>query len=132
MTRSGDQDADSPAPRGQARFEALLALALLAFGLLVLPALIYVTGTVLLGAYGGGKHLGSFYGDFARNLGEGSARAWLLALGPYLLVLLGRLVFFDFRATGDAAGPSRPAAPPRPAQQPDRQPRERREPTLKL
>ncbi len=131
MTASDDKDSDVPVPHGQRRFEVLLAVSLVAFGFVVLPALIYVTGTILLGAYGGGEHIGSFYGDFARDLGDGSARAWILVIGPYLLVQLARLIFSRFGALPSEPETPRPpagAAAPRSGSQP----RERREPTIKL
>jgi hypothetical protein len=61
--------------------------------LLLLPAMIYAVGAGLLGAYGGGPHLGSFFGDFFRNLASGSLRTWFIVLSPYLFVWLLRLIF---------------------------------------
>jgi len=73
--------------------ELIIAAACLSAGVLVLPALIYGVGTLLLGAYGGGPHLGSFFGDFFRNLAGGSVRTWFLILSPFLFVSLIRFVF---------------------------------------
>ncbi len=137
MARS-DQTSDSPTPTSRVRFELLLALGLLLFGLVVLPALIYLVGTVLLGSYGGGGRLGSFYGDLIRDLARGSGRAWILLVGPLLLVQLGRLIFFRFGAGNDETAPPRnePKQKPQangiasPRQQVDI--RERREPTIKF
>ena len=112
------------------RFEVWLALGLVAFGLIALPALIYFTGTLLLGAYGGGKHVGSFYGDFFSDLAGGSARAWALALGPLVLVQLTRLIFSRFSGKPDAQ--SAPPPVPQPAPRTGNPLRERREPTIKL
>jgi hypothetical protein len=131
MGVTDDEDSGAPARRSPWRFESLLALVLVAFGLLVLPALIYFTGTILLGAYGGGEHLGSYYGDFARDLGLGSALAWILVVGPYLLVQLARLIFSGFGTSTSATESPRQVAEPAVPRSPDR-PRERREPTLKL
>ena len=132
MSNADDSDSVTTAARSPLRSEGLLALALLGLGLFLLPMLIYLTGTALLGSYGGGEHLGSFYGDFFRDLGEGSPRAWALVLGPYLLVQLGRLVLVDFRSGPDL--PTSPPAAPKPgsSRRAVEQPRERREPTLKL
>lgn len=62
----------------------------LAFGLLVMPFLIYLAGLLTLDAYEGGllSFLGSMLGDFftAKPL------AWLLVLGPYLLFTAVRLI----------------------------------------
>lgn len=124
MATSGEPSSSS-APRNRGRFEVWLAAGLIGFGLLVLPALIYVTGTLLLGTYGGGDHLGSFYGDYFRDLGT-SPQAWALVLGPYAIVQLTRLIFTDFgKPTAEERDDSGPSAPANPA-------RERQEPTIKL
>jgi hypothetical protein len=64
-------------------------LAALAFGLLVLPYFVYVTGTTLLGAYASGGALG-FYGDFARGLATLRWYSWTMALGPLAIVATWR------------------------------------------
>jgi hypothetical protein len=66
-------------------------VAALAFAALVLPFLVYYTGTRTLGAYGGGGPLdfvAGFYADLARLGGA----AWLLLLGPVCLVLVWRVL----------------------------------------
>jgi hypothetical protein len=128
MAISGDLSS-SLAPGNHARrFEIRLAVGLIAFGLLVLPAVIYFTGSLLLGTYGGGGHLGSFYGDYFRDLAR-APQTWALALGPYVLVQLARLVFRDFsRPPAGEAQVQREADRPAPADAT----RERREPTIKL
>lgn len=126
MAHSGDPASTSSPGNPSRRFEAWLAAGLIGFGLLVLPALIYLVGTLLLGAYGGGEHLGSFYGDYFRDL-VSTPQTWALVLGPYLLVQLARLIFTDFGKSS--------ATPPEPRESEQRQasaPRERREPTIKL
>ncbi|HTE41071.1 MAG TPA: hypothetical protein VK629_09580 [Steroidobacteraceae bacterium] len=85
--------ASSTPTRRSGRRELILAASSLAIGVLVLPGLIYGVGTALLGEYGGGPHLGSFYGDFFRNLGGGKLRAWFIVLAPYLFLWLLRIVF---------------------------------------
>lgn len=90
--------------RRRLRFELIFASAWLAFGLFVLPALIYAVGNVLLGPYGpdqGGADagLGSFYGDFFGDLAELSGRTWAIVLGPLLLVTLVRALFFGMAAS---------------------------------
>ncbi len=126
MALPGEPSASPPAGRHSLRFEAWLALGLIGFGLFVLPALIYATGSLLLGAYGGGEHIGSFYGDFFRDLGA-TPQTWGLVLGPYVLVQLARLIFRDRSEPGTPAASREPA---RPSSTPA--PRERREPTIKL
>jgi hypothetical protein len=79
------------------RFEIIFASALLAFGLFALPALIYWVGGTLLGPYGDNGSLSRFYVDFFGDLAEPSARAWLLAVGPVLLISVVRAVFIGVR-----------------------------------
>jgi len=129
MPSSGERP-PGPPERNRLRFELLFGLALVLAGLVLLPPLIYMVGTLLLGPYTGGGHLGSFYGDLFRDLGQGSPQAWLLVLGPLVLVEAGRLILLDFRIRADADEPTAPAreTPARSGQQT----RERREPTLRL
>lgn len=104
------------------RFELILASLGLAFGLFLLPALIYTVGAALLGAYGENAGLSTFYVDFYGDLADGSGRAWILALGPVVLVYLLRAVFIGVRSkTADPLDsdepryepPRRQAPPPR-------------------
>lgn len=107
------------------RFELIFASLGLAFGLFLLPALIFWVGMALLGPYGVGASgegagLSTFYVDFYGDLSDGSGRAWIIALGPVILVYLLRAVFIGARPRNvDAADaeearpePRRQAAPP--------------------
>jgi hypothetical protein len=85
----------------QLRTELLLALACVAFSLLVLPALVYWVGTLILDPYSGGTSMTSLYGDFFRALSVGSFAAWLLVAGPYILLTLLRLLFTRHHAADD-------------------------------
>jgi hypothetical protein len=80
-------------PRQRLRFELIFASLWLAFGLFVLPAIIYMVGTLLLGPYGENQGLGAFYADFFKDLVEPAGRAWILALGPLVVVSILRLIF---------------------------------------
>ncbi len=61
----------------------LLAFGLcLAFGLIVMPLLIWAIGSAKLGPYAGGG-LGALWGDYLLALLKGSLAYWLVALGPY-------------------------------------------------
>jgi len=68
--------------------EALLALGLFAFGVIGLPALVYLVGLELVGEYEGGM-LG-LYEAIAAALVSGNAFAWILVLSPYLSIQLFR------------------------------------------
>ena len=74
---------------------ALLAGAL-AFGLLVIPLLIWVAGHATLGPYthgdsGPGYGPLTLYGDYFAGLGRGWIMYWAVALGPLLLLVAARL-----------------------------------------
>lgn len=75
------------------RFELILGSIWLGIGLFLMPALVYWVGVTLLGPYGEGAGLGTFYGDFFGDLASASARAWTVALGPLVLISLLRLIF---------------------------------------
>lgn len=119
MRRStGDQDG---APAFNLRLELALGAALLAFGLLLLPALIFMIGRALLGGYGLAEDgsISTFYADFFNDLGSFSLRAWLLALGPALTIYALRGIFFQRASADDADEPptaprARPATKPAP------------------
>jgi hypothetical protein len=76
--------------RPQAVFEAVtLGLALM-FGLIVMPALIYVAGSLVLQAYANGN-LFALYLDFLKGLVEPRSSCWIVLLGPYVFVSLFRV-----------------------------------------
>jgi len=68
--------------------EALLAVALLAFGLICLPALIYLVGQQLVGAYDDG--ILGLYEAIGDSLIAGNSFAWILIFSPYLSIQLFR------------------------------------------
>jgi hypothetical protein len=71
-------------------------------GLLLLPALIFLAGVLLLGRYEGASLMHTYAALFA-GLGSGSAAAWIVVLGPYLLLQLYRGLRACWRA---GAGPA--------------------------
>lgn len=78
--------------------EGLLALALLAFGLVALPAAVFWVGQHVVGQYGDGG--GSW--DLTRAIWlamlQGQIAAWALVLSPYAVVQLLRLTYTAWRA----------------------------------
>lgn len=72
--------------------EALLAVALLAFGLICLPALIYLVGQQIVGPYDDG--IFGLYQAIGDSLIAGNGFAWILVLSPYVSVLLLRFGFW--------------------------------------
>jgi MFS superfamily sulfate permease-like transporter len=71
------------------RHDTFWFLAALAFGVLALPFLVHLTGTLLFGRYASGGALG-FVGDYMRGLATFSWYSWALALGPLAIVLVWR------------------------------------------
>jgi hypothetical protein len=97
------------------RREALVFAALGGFGLLILPALIYLVGQELLGEYRPGATVGTFYVDLYSQLGAFSPWAWVLVLGPWLAIQLLRLLWLPLgRASRRAPNaPGQKPPPPR-------------------
>jgi len=69
--------------------EALAAALALALGSALLPAVIYLAGTTLLGRYDGAS-LARTYSTVFSGLSAPSPAAWIVLLGPYLLYQLLR------------------------------------------
>lgn len=93
-----DDVSDEPRRTPRLRFELIFASLWLAFGLFLLPALIFWVGGALMGPYGAtpegqGAGLSTFYVDFFGDLADGSGRAWGIALGPVLLIYVLRAIF---------------------------------------
>lgn len=107
MTRS--PSVENPPQSHRLRFELIAGSILLAFGLFVLPGLVYWVGSSLLGEYGPDAGVGTFYGEFFGDLATGVVRAWTLALGPLVIVLVLRLLFL--RRPGEKSPDSDAAVP---------------------
>ena len=114
----------SPAPastsRSRLRFELVLASLWLAFGLFVLPGVIYAVGSALLGPYGENQGLGSFYAHFFRDLAEPSGRTWAIALGPLALLSVLRGIFIGATPRAQDANDAPHNTPPRVTQEAQR------------
>jgi hypothetical protein len=97
------------------RRELILFGALLLFGLVGVPLLIWTAGNRWLGPYGHelNLHAGplALLQDFFASLLHGSAVFWVVALGPAAFVLLVRLFIAGVRALP----PGRDGEPPAPA-----------------
>ena len=79
----------SPAQR-----EALVLGGTFLFGLLVMPFIIWIAGSRVLGPYTHGDNLRAgpwaLFSDYVVGLAHGSAVFWMVALGPTALLLLVR------------------------------------------
>ena len=74
-------------PRSTAARQLLAAVIGLIVGAAVLPALIYYSGSWLLGRYEGAS-LSRSYGTVFSGLAAGSTASWTVLLGPYALYQL--------------------------------------------
>jgi hypothetical protein len=98
-----DELSDEQHRARRVRFELIFVSGWLAFGLFLLPAIIFWVGAALMGPYGvttdgQGAGLGTFYSDFFGDLADGSGRAWSIALGPVLLIYLLRAIFIGVKS----------------------------------
>ena len=87
-------DAQSPARR-----ELLILAVAFLCGVLVLPALIWAAGQLILGPYHNGGVI-ALFADFFAGLAAGSPAFWTVALGPYVLTLFARGFFRLVRRSG--------------------------------
>jgi hypothetical protein len=70
--------------------EARILLWSLAAGAFAVPPLIWLTGRALLGPYANGG-IFALWGDFAQQVVSGSLAAWIVLLGPFVLLSAARL-----------------------------------------
>jgi hypothetical protein len=73
-----------------ARHVAWIVAAVL-FAALALPVLVYYTGTATLGPYANGE-LSQFLGHFWSDVLQLRVNAWILLLGPVLLITVWRII----------------------------------------
>jgi hypothetical protein len=79
------------APRRPLRREIIILVLALLCGIAILPVVIFWAGSRTLGTYAGGD-LRGFMTHFFAGLGEGSFAFWAVALGPYVVTVLLRLI----------------------------------------
>ncbi len=70
--------------------ELVLAGAALLTGLVLMPILVWIAGRMTLGDYTHGG-LFALWGDYLRGLAGGELAFWIMLLGPYGFLMLGRL-----------------------------------------
>ena len=90
---------ENPNTAKTVRRELILLLVLLPAGLLLLPAAVYIVGSAVFGAFGGGG-FGDFFGMLMAELRRGEPAVWFLDLSQYLVWQLLRLTFGAVRAAG--------------------------------
>jgi len=79
--------------------ETALFLGLLLFGLVLLPAAIYMVGGEVFGSYGA-QGFGGFFGELSSRIRNGDAVAWFLVLSPYLGWQILRLTILGWHLAG--------------------------------
>ncbi len=72
------------------KFEAITLGLAVAFGLIVMPALIYIAGRLTLSTYANGG-LFALYWDFLKGLVEPRLSNWIVVFGPLVFLTLFRL-----------------------------------------
>jgi hypothetical protein len=80
------------------RREFLWVLVALAVGMIILPPLIWLIGSRVFGPYGAGTATRDLVDHFFRGLGQGQKAFWIIALGPYLVIVTLRLTVAAIRA----------------------------------
>lgn len=76
--------------------ELVYALSLLLTGLIALPAIVFLVGSRIFGEYSAGAAIMPFFLNFTKDLGEAKLSAWILALGPLILVYAVRAILGHF------------------------------------
>jgi len=103
-------------PGARLRRELIILGVSLACGLVLIPFLIWLVGNRILGPYTHGQDATAGTGplrllaDYFAGLGHGSVIFWCVALGPYVIVLLTRLLYRLLRSTPAAPAPHAPPA----------------------
>ena len=90
-----DRPRRSPARPPSLKREARLFLIVGGFGIVLLPALVYLAGSLTLGPYDGG--IGPFLAILYRDVASLSPAALALVLGPYVIFQLVRWLTRPFR-----------------------------------
>jgi hypothetical protein len=80
------------------RRELLWALIALPVGVLLLPPMIWLVGSRVFGPYAGGGTR-DLVDHFFRGLAQGQQTFWIVALGPYVVLIALRLTLGAVRAT---------------------------------
>jgi len=91
-----------PAVASRGRRELTILVVLLAFGLFIVPLLIWVVGRGVLGPFEDGGPFALLV-DFFAGLRTGSFVYWAVALGPYVMVMVLRGLWHFARAADHAA-----------------------------
>jgi len=92
-TASQPDEEDLPVGWSRLVRELVIGGSALLVGLIVAPLLIFLMGRSTLGPYAHGGP-GRLLADYFTGLAHGAPVFWAIALGPYVMTLLVRLVYF--------------------------------------
>jgi hypothetical protein len=79
--------------------EVLWFIGMLAFGILVLPVLVFFVGQVVFGAYEGDGY-GGFFSALLEQLLAFDGYAWFLVLSPFICISILRLLGKSWKMAG--------------------------------
>ena len=96
METTASEEDDLRVSRPRVIRELLIGGSAILVGLIVAPLVIYMMGRAALGPYAHGG-AGRLLADYFAGLGHGAPVFWVVALGPYVMTLLVRLVYFLVR-----------------------------------
>jgi hypothetical protein len=91
-TAAPQPDDDLPVSRSRALRELVIGGSAIVVGLLIAPLAIFMVGHQTLGPYPHGG-AGRLLADYYAGLGRGAPVFWAIALGPYVMTLLVRLLY---------------------------------------
>jgi hypothetical protein len=94
--------AEAPLVSTHGRRELTILVVLLAFGLFIVPLLIWAVGRGVLGPYADGGPF-TLLVDFFNGLRTGAFVYWAVALGPYVMVMVLRGLWHFARSADRAA-----------------------------
>jgi hypothetical protein len=92
---------ESPPAASLGRRELMILVLMLAFGLFIVPLLIWAVGRGALGPYADGGPFAQLV-DFFNGLRTGSLVYWGVAFGPYVLVMILRGLWMFVRSADRA------------------------------
>jgi hypothetical protein len=92
QVETATEDDDLPVNRPRLIRELLVGGSALLVGLLVAPLLIYLLGHSSLGPYAHGG-LGRLLADYFAGLARGAPVFWAIAVGPYVMTVVVRVVY---------------------------------------
>jgi len=92
LENTASEEDDLPVSRPRLIRELVIGGSAILVGLLIAPLLIFLMGRSTLGPYAHGG-AGRFLADYFAGLARGAPVFWAVALGPYVMTVVVRLVY---------------------------------------